>query len=247
MGFRYLQNISRFSKNLIKLLLVRCGWKLVKISIKPQLIKENIKLDYVKSILDSNGILHVGGHRGSEAPIYYWLGKDVIWIEANPTIYEDLKVNIYNFPNQKAYNYLLSDKDNQKLKFNISSNDGASSSIFDFGHHHLKYGNREFKMVDEIILNSRTLKSTIDDEKIKIENFNFWVLDVQGAELLVLKGAAEQLKKCRYLYIEVSKKEFYKNGFLFEELNQWLEKNNFQIVFNEEDIHTNVLYKNTQY
>ena len=102
-------------------------------------------------------------------------------------------------------------------------------------------------MVDEIILNSKTLKSTIDDEKIKIENFNFWVLDVQGAELLVLKGAVEQLKKCRYLYIEVSKKEFYKNGVLFEELNQWLKKNNFQIVFNEEDIHTNVLYKNTQY
>ena len=159
MGFRYLQSISKFSKNLIKLLLARFGWKLVKISVKPQLIRENIRLDYVKSILDSNGILHIGGHRGSEAPIYYWLGKDVIWIEANPAIYEDLKVNIYNFPNQKAYNYLLADKDNEKLKFNISSNDGASSSIFDFGQQHLNYENREFKMVDKIFLNSKTLKS----------------------------------------------------------------------------------------
>ena len=42
--------------------------------------------------MKSNGILHIGAHRGSEAPIYYWFGKDVIWIEANPKIYDDLKI-----------------------------------------------------------------------------------------------------------------------------------------------------------
>ena len=247
MAFRYSQNISKFAKSLIKKTLVKFGWKLVKISIKPQLIRESIKLDFVKSIMKSDGILHIGAHRGSEAPIYYWLGKDVIWFEANKNIYEDLNINIYNFPNQIAFNYLLSDKNNEKLKFNISSNDGASSSIFEFGESHKEINNKKFKMVDEVIMNSRTLESVFFEKKIKSEKYNFWVLDVQGAELLVLKGAQNQLKHCKYLYIEVSKIEFYKNGVLFKELNKWLENNNFKLLVDDENLHANVLYKNLSF
>ena len=36
--------------------------------------------------------------------------KKVIWIEANPIIFEDLKLKIMQFVNQSAYNYLITDK-----------------------------------------------------------------------------------------------------------------------------------------
>ena len=54
-------------------------------------------------------------------------------IEANPTIFEDLKVKIMQFVNQSAYNYLITDKNENNVRFNLSNNDQASSSVFDFG------------------------------------------------------------------------------------------------------------------
>ena len=35
-------------------------------------------------------------------------------------------------------------------------------------------------------------------------------MDIQGAELPVLKGADETLKSCKFIYIEVSKEIFMK-------------------------------------
>ena len=37
------------------------------------------------------------------------------------------------FYDQKAFNCLITDNDYDTKKFNLSSNDGASSSIFNFG------------------------------------------------------------------------------------------------------------------
>ena len=178
MSFKYKNNIL---KNLIKKTLNYFGWKLIKTSIKPQLIKDDVKTEYVKAIMKSNGILHIGAHRGSEAPIYYWFGKDVVWVEANPKIYDDLKMNIYPYPNQKAYNYLITDLDDQIRDFNISNNDGASSSILSFGEAHLNYDGKKFKMVDKIKMKTIKLKSLFEKFKLNKKKYNFWVIDVQGA------------------------------------------------------------------
>ena len=235
--------IQSFLKRIIKKILNFFGWRLVKNAPKPTLMKENLKLDYIKSIIDSNGIFHIGAHRGSEAPIYYWLGKDVIWIEAIPKIYEDLKNNIYNFSNQKAYNYLITNNDNEQKNFFISNNDGASSSIYEFGDYHNNFDSRKFKMTNKIKLNTTTLETFLIKENIDLKDYNFWTIDVQGAELEVLKSAKNFIKFCKYLYIEISMKEFYKGGVQFDELNTWLNQKGFEISWDPKDVHTNVLYK----
>ena len=40
---------------------------------------------------ESTGIIHLGAHRGTEVEIYNWFGKNVIWIEASPEIFEKFK------------------------------------------------------------------------------------------------------------------------------------------------------------
>ena len=50
-------------------------------------IKENL-------ILQSKGVLHIGAHRGVEAPAYASLQRNVMWIEAIPSVFEDLLKNI---------------------------------------------------------------------------------------------------------------------------------------------------------
>jgi len=82
-------------------------------------------------------------------------------------------------------------------------------------------------------------KNTYEVEAIKLDTYckkkNFfpdllWI-DVQGADLLVLKGAENILKKVRLVYIEISIWEpTHINGCLAEEINVYLSKFGFKIT-----------------
>ena len=74
----------------------------------------------------------MGAHRGLEAEVYNWFGKNVIWVEALPKTYIQLKENLYFYKNQLAYQALLADKDDEIVDFHISNYDAACSSIFTF-------------------------------------------------------------------------------------------------------------------
>ena len=234
-------------KKLIKLLLSKNGWKIKKIIKSKNYSNEKPNLELINEVYNSTGIIHMGAHRGGEAPIYDWFQKKVIWIEANPKIFNDLNQNIQEYYNQKAYNYLLSNVDNELKEFNISNNDGASSSIFKFGN--LSVGNesqwkeRNLKMVNVIKLKSISLDTFVEENKIDIELYNHWVLDLQGAELLVLNGAENSLKKCKSIFIEVSQGEVYKDGAQWNEIKSFLHKKNFKNSWNIEGNHTSVLFK----
>tara|TARA_Y100000590_G_C15682416_1_gene1000312 strand:- start:1471 stop:2070 length:600 start_codon:yes stop_codon:yes gene_type:complete len=179
---------------------------------------------------DSSGIFHLGAHRGVEAEVYNWFGKNVIWIEALPENFENLKENLYFYKNQKAFLALLSDRNDENKKFFVSNNDAACSSMFDFTDKiktSEQWNKKDHKMINSYLLKTITLDKLLKDNKIDPKNYNHWVLDLQGAELLALKGAEESLKTCHSILIEVSKKQFYSGGVLWDELKKWLENRNF--------------------
>ena len=117
------------------------------------------------------------------------------------------------------------------IKFNISNYDGACSSIFNFTDEikiHEQWKNRDHKMIKSINLKSITLDTLLKKENISTKNYNHWVLDLQGAELLVLKGSEKSLKNCKSLLIEVSTKQFYDNGNLWIDIKKWLNHRGFK-------------------
>ena len=164
-----------------------------------------------------SGVLHLGAHTGQEINKYEQLGLKVIWIEANPEIYARLRDNLSATPNQKAYCALLSDQDGRELDFYISSGDAGSSSIYEFGKD-LGYSN--LTMISNVKLESHRLDSVLNLEDLS--DFGHWVIDVQGAELEVLKGAESSLVGCRSMFIEVSTREVYKGGTSYKELRSFL-------------------------
>ena len=91
-------------------------------------------------------------------------------------------------------------------------------------------------------LKTSKLDTIIKQEQIDANKYNFWVVDLQGAELLALKGASESIKACKFMYIEISKENIYKGGANWNELNEFLDKNEFSPVWEPEEIHTDVLY-----
>ena len=171
------------------------------------------------------GIIHVGANEGQEREKYKNNSLDVLWIEPIPEIFNQLRKNIKGYPKQKALKYLLLDEDNKKIPFKIANNKGASSSIFDFGLHSKIWPNINYTKTIE--LKSSKLTTVINDENIDIKRFQALLIDTQGSELLVLKGASEILKNFDYIITEAADFESYIGGCKIEDLSIFLKKFGF--------------------
>ena len=107
---KIIQNLRLLISNYLKLDL-----KLIKKNIYKN--QETPEYELVNYLYKSKGILHIGAHRGSERYIYDWFGKEVIWIEANPRIFNELKKNLIEFKYQKGYEALLHSKKGHIVDF----------------------------------------------------------------------------------------------------------------------------------
>jgi FkbM family methyltransferase len=177
--------------------------------------------------IKSKGLLHCGASTGQEADAYNSKGiEKVIWVEAIPEIYEELKINISRFPKNIAINSCISDVNGQEVNFNISNNDGQSSSFLDLHIHKEIHPSVEF--VKSIKLTTSRLDTLL--ENYDTTGINFLNFDLQGAELLALKGLGERIRDFDYCYLEVNKRETYKGCGLIDEVDDYLKKFNINRV-----------------
>jgi FkbM family methyltransferase len=203
-------------------------------------------------------VLHVGAHYGEEAALYErWGAEHVIWIEADPAVAAGLRAHLadharptLNWLARRAdatqtrhtvIESLVGDEDGRATDFYIFSNAGASNSIFRkseaFAEHDAVIETGEVKR-----LHMRTLDRLLPENGIALSDVDILVLDVQGAELLCLKGAVGLLKSVQMIESEVSKQSFYKDGVLLPELDAhlrdagfirrtWVRRNSMNAVY----------------
>ena len=173
----------------------------------------------------TKGVIHIGANIGQEAFVYSQKKLNVIWIEPILDIYLTLQNNINLYKNQKAFQYLITDCDDKLYDFYISNNYGMSSSILEINLHKKLWPNVYFE--NKIQLKSITLIKFIQKENIDISKFNSLILDTQGSELLVLKGAEKILNKFKYIKIEVPDFDSYVNCCKLNDIESYLNKFNF--------------------
>jgi len=176
-------------------------------------------------------VIHIGAHLGEEVDYYYNYGVDQsLWVEANIDLMRQLQSNISRYRNARSINAVLTDKDDQDVIFNISNN-GTSSSILDFEYH--KIAHPDIFYVGKREMKSRTLNTIFLENSIPFEMYDFMNVDIQGAELLMLKGATEILPHLKCMYLEVNQKEVYKGSPMVEELDEFLKNWKFNRVETE--------------
>lgn len=154
-----------------------------------------------------SGIIHVGANSGQERDTYEEHGLRVFWIEPIPELYNELQENIRSYPRQRAASYLVSDQDRKEYQFHIANNKGESSSIFNLKHHKDIWPKIDYEK--NITLKSKTLPAVLMAENVDPNLYDALVVDTQGAELLILKGAQELLEKFRFIKLEVPDFEAY--------------------------------------
>jgi len=183
-----------------------------------------IPFDYLfkKYDIQSKGVLHLGANEGQEAEAYRSCGVErVVWVEALPDVYKKLWEKVSKYENSTAILACLSDIDGQKVKFNIASNEAQSSSMLEFGTHSKEHPTVKF--VDSIELTTTRLDTCFKDHGIEmIPDGWFLNIDLQGAELLALKGMGDLIQKFDHAYIEVNTRELYKGCPLAGEIDAFL-------------------------
>jgi FkbM family methyltransferase len=174
-----------------------------------------------------SGVIHIGANTGQERDSYAARKLPVIWIEPIPGIFHELMKNIAPYPNQRAFCRLITDRDGADYTFHVANN-GQSSSILELAHHRELWP--EVGYVAEIPMQSTTLDRLVEQEHIDLSVFNALILDVQGAELLVLKGAVDSLTRMRYIKTEAANFEAYSHCCTMDELSVYLKSRGFRCI-----------------
>lgn len=175
------------------------------------------------------GVVHLGANTGQEAADYEAHGfHPVYWIEALPDLFFKLKEHLKHFPNQFPLLACLGDVNGKRVKFNIASNQGQSSSYLEFGTHAKEHPT--VKYIGSVEMRTIRFETIADEFRIPIQDGWFLNVDLQGAELMALKGMGNYLKHFHHLYIEVNERELYKGCPLVDELDAWLYERGFEGV-----------------
>jgi len=174
----------------------------------------------------ARGVVHVGANVGQERALYAKYGLDVLWAEPIPEVFAELERNIEPFPKQRAVAALVTDRDGGEYEFHVANNRGESSSILDLKEHKDVWPKVQFTTT--IKLRSTTLPALFAREGVEPSTYDALVMDTQGSELLVLKGAESLLPGFAFVKTEVPDFEAYAGCVQLEELVRFLGERGFR-------------------
>ncbi len=181
------------------------------------------------------GIIHIGASDGQEKKFYRSIkAKNVLWIEADPETYKKLVENVtpsgvtkilnnLTYPSTITENFAVSDQ-NGTADFFITSNK-YSSSLLELNLHESVYP--DIYADGKITVNTKRLDTYFEESKNDPSKYNVIMIDVQGAELLALKGATNTLKNIDVIVSEISPDEMYKGSVPVYELDKFLLEHDF--------------------
>lgn len=183
-------------------------------------------------------ILEAGGHEGEDTVNMhlFWPKSTIYSFEPNPFAYEKMKERVKGYDQIFTYPLALFNYDGM-VQFFIqlnNGNDGASSVLLaspeysELGHQH------SWWYIDrEIEVPCITLDSWAKREGI--EEIDFMWLDMEGAELFVLKAGTQVLRNVKAIYTEVNFQEFRIQMTQYKDLFQFLNDQGFEQIFFEGD------------
>lgn len=169
------------------------------------------------------GVIQVGAHHGQEYSVYRDLGVErLLFFEPLPEAFAVLRERVG--PEVELVNKAVGAFSGAAEMFVERANQGMSSSVLRPKAHLMEYPGIVFDKqrlaVDMVRLDDYPLQRL----------FNLMVLDVQGYEFEVLKGAERTLCAIDYLVTEVNDAELYEGCALADQLNAHLTQRGFTLV-----------------
>jgi FkbM family methyltransferase len=170
---------------------------------------------FVKHKVAAKGVLHVGGHLGEEHPIYQKAGAEVVaFFEPMPDIFDALSTRLGGRSDVVLVRKALGSKI-EKRRIHVGKGSGESTSFLKPTA--LYEGHIEETAVYLEVVTLDSVLPSLSNHRI----FNVLVIDTQGFDLEVLKGARNTLRQIDYIYTEVSEGHYHGEPTV-EELDSFL-------------------------
>jgi FkbM family methyltransferase len=193
-------------------------------------------------------LVHVGAHLAQERTLYERMGfGDILWIEGSPDIYQRLAESFSGTAANSVARHrtlcaLLSEESGRDVSFYQFNNEGASNSLFPATQRlHDRWPHVQ-QTAEVQQLTTLTLDEAVASQGLA-GSVNVLVVDVQGAELLVLKGGIRTLSEVDAVVCEVSTEPFYDGGVLYPELKSFLNANGFNPSMEPPKAHCDLLFR----
>ncbi len=129
-------------------------------------------------------LLYLGLHKGASFNLLFREYESCYGFEANPEIFKDLQKRFGKYPNVHLFNMAVAQYDGE-IEFNISNNNGSSSSIGNFNENWGNYKSSQIKMIKTISVPCVNIASFC--KKHNIDFIDTYVSDIQGMDFEVLK------------------------------------------------------------
>lgn len=156
--------------------------------------------------INPSGIIQIGSNEAQEDCILNELGiKKKIYIEPCQKAFNILSEKFGNNEDIILFNCACGEKSEVKTMFIESSNNGQSNSLLKPLLHEKIYPSIVFDKIEQVRV------SALDDLDYNRIEYDLLMMDCQGCEGLIVKGAKESLKHINWIYTEVMTKELYEN------------------------------------
>lgn len=178
-----------------------------------------------KNRIVPRGVIHVGAHQAGELDDYLRMGfTKILYVEANPALIPALRAKSQAHPGKVFIVHAAASDTDGTVLLRVTSMD-QSSSILPLAKHKDIYPS--IREVSQVEVRSRTLDTLLAEEGLRAEDFNFLNLDIQGAELMALRGASRLLANIEAVNSEVNLQELYEGAALLGELERFMAKQGF--------------------
>ena len=171
------------------------------------------------------GVIHVGAHQAGELEDYLRMGfSKILYVEANPALIPGLRAKAQAHAGKVIIVHAAASDADGTAHLRVTSMD-QSSSILPLAKHKDIYPS--IREVAQVEVRGRRLDTLLAEEGLRAEDFNFLNLDIQGAELMALRGAPRLLAGIEAVNTEVNLQELYQGAGLLGELEQFMAKLGF--------------------
>lgn len=189
-----------------------------------ELLEKVLKTSQVK------GVIHLGADAPCMQLFLYQKYKvpNILLVEGNPEHAKFYKEGKQNLDNALFVSEVISDKDDEDVSFRLIYSDDMTnkgcSSILEYS------GQNIFPFISERdIFKTKTcsVDGLFKKYSLNKENYNFLAMDIQGAELLALKGFSNFPSSLAFIHTEVCFTELYKGQPLYGDIKEFLKQNGF--------------------
>lgn len=177
----------------------------------------NFKSLVSKYSIKADGAIHCGAHHAQEHPDYVAAGiKRFVYIEPCAAAFNVLKNKFAAHHHIQLFNVACGEVECEQAMYTGSQNEGQSNSLLKMHKHTLIHPGITLPNTELV-----TVKR-LDSLGLAHKGHQLLVMDCQGFEGRVLKGATETLKQVNFVYTEVNKDEVYQGCTLVGELDELL-------------------------